>query len=259
VDKSITPAMANAREAHVSNENESHNPSKERVGMSKVKILGISGTQRKGGNCDQCLTEALGASASVSEVETEFVNLSGLHINHCTGCYRCHFQGTKERPCPEYDDDMTPLYSKIADSDGFILASPVYFGSVSSTMKVFMDRTLPFTTPYYYPDGTSEFRKVLSLRPAAAIAVGGARNDGIETTLYTFYRFFLYHDMIAVGAQIVGNAYATSFGGAVLSDGKPNAVNRDSVGMGTVHAVGKKVAVLAKTLKATRSTIESHS
>lgn len=226
--------------------------------MSTVKILGISGTQRKGGNCDQCLTEALGASASVSEVETEIVNLSDLHINHCTGCYRCHFQGTNDRPCPEHDDDMTPLYSKIADSDGFILASPVYFGSVSGTMKVFMDRTLPFTTPYYFPDGTSEFKKVLTLRPAAAIAVGGARNDGIETTLYTFYRFFLYHDMIAVSAQVVGNAYATSFGGAVLSDGKPNAVNRDSVGMGTVHAVGKKVAVLAKTLKAARLTMESH-
>lgn len=226
--------------------------------MSTVKILGISGSQRKRGNCDQCLIEALGASASVGEVETEFVSLSDLHINHCTGCHRCHFQGTNDKPCPEFDDDMTPLYSKIDESDGFILASPVYFGSVSSTMKVFMDRTLPFTTPYYFPDGKGQFKKTLSLKPGAAIAVGGARNDGIETTLYTLYRFFLYHDMIAVGAQIVGNAYATSFGGAVLSDDKPDAVNRDSVGMGTVHAVGKKVAVLAKKLKAARLTVESH-
>jgi len=120
------------------------------------------------------------------------------------------------------------------------------------------DRTVPFTTPYYFPDGTSEFKKVLTLRPAAAIAVGGARNDGIETTLYTFYRFFVYHDMIAVSAQAVGNAYATSFGGAVLSGGKPNPVNRDNVGVGTVRAVGKKVAVLAKTLKAARLNMESH-
>jgi len=224
--------------------------------MSAVKILGISGTMRRSGNCEQTLSEALNAGAAVGEVETELVNLRDLHINHCTGCYRCHFQGTNEKPCPEYDDDMTGLYSKMADSDGFILASPVYFGSVSSIMKTFMDRTLPFTTPYYFPNGSSKFKKVLRMKPAAAIAVGGARNDGIETTLYTFYRFFLYHDMVAVGAQTMGNAYATSFGGAVLTEGKPGAVSRDSTGMGTVHSVGKKVAILAKKLKPIRSALD---
>lgn len=224
--------------------------------MPAVKILGISGTKRRSGNCEQSLAEALRESASVGEVETDFVNLAELRINHCTGCYRCHFQGTNEKPCPEYDDDMTPLYSKMAQSDGFILASPVYFGSVSSIMKTFMDRTLPFTTPYYFPDAESKFKKVLRLRPGAAIAVGGARNDGIETTLYTFYRFFLYHDMVAVGAQVMGNKYATSFGGAVLTSGKPNAVSRDSVGMGTVSSVGKKVGILAKALKPVRQAIE---
>ena len=224
--------------------------------MPIVKILGISGTMRRSGNCEQSLAEALSASASVGEVETELVNLGDLRINHCTGCYRCHFQGTNERPCPEYDDDMTTLYSKMTNSDGFILASPVYFGSVSSIMKVFMDRTLPFTTPYYFPDASSQFKKVLRLKPAAAIAVGGARNDGIETTLYTFYRFFLYHDMVAVGAQTMGNTYATSFGGAVLTGGRPSAVSRDSIGMGTVHSVGRKVAVLAKKLRPIRLALE---
>jgi len=108
---------------------------------------------------------------------------------------------------------------------------------------------------YYQPDSKSEFKENLRLRPVAGIAVGGSRNDGIETTLYTFYRFFLYHDMVAVGAQIVGNVNASSFGGALFSEDKPNAINRDNIGMGTVQAVGKKVAVLAKTLKAVRSTI----
>jgi len=224
--------------------------------MSNVKILGISGSMRRSGNCEQSLAEALSAGADVGEVETELVNLRDLRINHCTGCYRCHFQGTNEKPCPEYDDDMTQLYSKMTNSDGFLFASPVYFGSVSSIMKTFMDRTLPFTTPYYFPDASSTFKKVLRMKPAAAIAVGGARNDGIETTLYTFYRFFLYHDMVAVGAQTIGNTFATSFGGAVLTGGKPSAISRDSTGMGTVHSVGRKLAVLAKKLRPIRSAFE---
>jgi multimeric flavodoxin WrbA len=224
--------------------------------MSTVKILGIGGSQRKSGNCERCLAEALKASSTVEGVETELVSLADLNINHCNGCCRCHFKGTKDRPCPEFDDAMTPLYAKLAESDGFIFASPVYFGSVSSTMKAFMDRTVPFTTGYYHPHGKSEFKETLRFRPAAGIAVGGGRNDGIETTLYTLYRFFLYHDMIAVGAQAIGNIAASSFGGAVFSDEKPDVVNRDNIGIATVRLVGKKVAVLARALKTMRSPIE---
>jgi len=225
--------------------------------MSATRILGVCGTQRKDSNCERCLAEALKAGSAVGGVETELVSLSGLHINHCDGCRRCHYKGTKRRPCPSYDDDMTPLYAKIAESDGFIFVSPVYFGSVSSTMKVFMDRTLPFTNGYYCPDTDVEFKETLRFRPAGGIAVGGSRNDGIETTLSTFYRFFLYHDMVAVGAQVVGNVSASALGGTIFSDEKPDALKRDNIGASTIQATGRKVAILAKTLKTFRADVKS--
>ena len=58
--------------------------------------------------------------------------------------------------------------------------------------------------------------------------------------------------MMPVGSQTINNKYASSFGGAIVSDDKPNATSRDRAGIGTLHAIGKKVAILSKTLKPAR-------
>jgi hypothetical protein len=63
--------------------------------------------------------------------------------------------------------------------------------------------------------------------------------------------------MVAVGAQVVGNVSASALGGTVFSEEKPDAVNRDNLGISTVRTLGKKVAILAKTLKPVRPTVES--
>jgi multimeric flavodoxin WrbA len=147
---------------------------------------------------------------------------------------------------------MTILYQKILHADGYIFATPVYFGSVTSTMKTFMDRTVPLTWLYYQPESTSEFKSILRLRPATGIAISAVRNDGIETALVTMFRYFLYHDMMPIGSQTIRNKYASSFGGAIVSDDKSDAINRDRTGIGTLHAIGKKVAILSKHLKPVR-------
>ena len=69
------------------------------------------------------MAEALRASKTVDEIETELVNLAGLNINHCNGCNRCQHEGTQERPCPEFDDAMTALYQKMLNADGYIFAT----------------------------------------------------------------------------------------------------------------------------------------
>jgi len=93
-------------------------------------------------------------------------------------------------------DDMTQLYGELASSDGFLFASPVYYGSVTGIMKVFMDRFIPFHDD---AESKSELRGALRFKPAGAIAVRGGRNDGMESVLDTFHRFFLYNDMVIVG------------------------------------------------------------
>jgi multimeric flavodoxin WrbA len=211
-----------------------------------IEILGVSGSPRKGGNTDRCLQEALGACSK--KCRTQLVNLASLEIAECNACYRCKKEGTRKLPCPPHDDDMTSLYAKLASADGFLFASPVYYGSVTGIMKVFMDRFLPF---YDESDSRSELKGALRFKPAGAIAVGGGRNDGIEATLYTFHRFFLFNDMLVVGTAGYSDS-ASNLGGTIFSDSKPDALARDTLGKNTLTALGNKVSLTAERLAGLR-------
>lgn len=211
-----------------------------------IRIVGVSGSPRKGGNTDQCLQESLRAVSQ--NCAAKFVSLANLEIAECDGCDRCKREGTRKLPCPPHDDDMTSLYDEIASADGFIFASPVYYGSVTGTMKTFMDRFLPF---YDDTESRSELRGALRLKPAGAIAVGGGRNDGVEAVLYTFHRFFLFNDMLVVGTAGYSDT-ASNLGGTIYSNGKPDAVARDTLGRNTLRALGGKVSLVAEKLAKTR-------
>jgi len=207
-----------------------------------IRIVGVSGSPRKGGNTDHCLQEAL--TACSGKCDTRLISLANLEIAECNGCDRCKKEGTKKLPCPAHDDDMTQLYGELASADGFIFASPVYYGSVTGIMKVFMDRFIPF---YDDAESRSEVKGVLRLKPAGAIAVGGGRNDGIEAALFTLHRFFLYNDMLVVGTTGYPNT-SSNLGGAVYSESKPDALSRDAYGKNTLRALGSKVSLIAERL-----------
>lgn len=207
-----------------------------------IKIVGVSGSPRKSGNTGECLQEALRACSEVCS--TELITLANLKIAECDGCSRCKKEGTKRLPCPPHDDDMTGLYHTLASADGFIFASPVYYGSVTGIMKVFMDRFIPF----YADEGSrSELKGALRFKPAGAIAIGGGRNDGIEAVLETLHRFFLFNDMIVVGTAGYPSS-ASDLGGTIHSDDKPDALTRDIIGRNTLRALGNKVSLIAEKL-----------
>ncbi len=52
----------------------------------RVRILGISGTPVKGGNCDRLVKESLKAAKQIGNVETEFVTLADKKIAMCQHC-----------------------------------------------------------------------------------------------------------------------------------------------------------------------------
>lgn len=63
------------------------------------------------------------------------VFLRGLNISPCTACDYCQEKGV----CI-IQDDMQDIYQKIANSDMIIMATPIYFNSVSAWMKIMIDR-----------------------------------------------------------------------------------------------------------------------
>lgn len=102
-----------------------------------MKVLGIVGSPRKGGNTDLLVQQVLeGAKSQGAEIEKLLIG--ELNISPCDGCLTCHKTGR----C-HIDDDMTTVLEKLQAADGLVLGSPLYGGYLTGQMKVFMDRCLP--------------------------------------------------------------------------------------------------------------------
>jgi multimeric flavodoxin WrbA len=99
-----------------------------------MKILGILGSPRIDGNTAILLDYALSGARS-EQAEVEKVILRKLHF---TGCLEC--EDTRDDGECLINDDMRMLYKKISSSDVIILASPIFFGSLSSQTKMMIDR-----------------------------------------------------------------------------------------------------------------------
>jgi len=149
----------------------------------KMKVLGIHGSPRRGGNTELLLKEFLrGCMDGGAEVEEVF--LRELKISPCLEIYACKKTGE----CP-IQDDMKPLYQKLVDADILAVASPVFFFAVSAHLKAMIDRCQALWA-----------RKYLLRQPVAPgrtgrkgifLAVGGAKLGKIfDGPLLTMKYFF---------------------------------------------------------------------
>lgn len=102
--------------------------------MKEKKVLGISGSPRRGGNTELLLSKALeGAQNKGAEVKK--IILNELEFSPCQECENIKKDGT----CI-VKDDMQTVYPEIKEAGGIIIASPIFFGSVSAQTKMFIDR-----------------------------------------------------------------------------------------------------------------------
>ena len=105
-----------------------------------MKILGINGSPRKGGNTEIMLTQILKEAESLG-AESEYLAVDKLNFQGCKGCLWCQHTGSAR--CVQ-QDDMAGIYEKIANADAIIVGTPVYFSGMTGQLKTFMDRLYPF-------------------------------------------------------------------------------------------------------------------
>jgi multimeric flavodoxin WrbA len=100
----------------------------------KVKVLGLFGSPRRGGNTDLLLEEMLrGAEEAGAHIER--IMISGLEFSPCIECHGCDETGE----CV-LDDDMEKVYPQLLEADYIILASPIFFYGVTAWTKSLIDR-----------------------------------------------------------------------------------------------------------------------
>lgn len=159
------------------------------------KVLVLLGSPRRKGN-SAALAQKIAEGAKSEGASVRAVFLHGMNISPCTACYAC--RKPKSKGC-SIDDDMQPLYRAMLEADAWVIASPVYWFTLSAQMKLWMDRCLAF--PAY---GKEPFE---GKRIAIAMSYGGEDpfDSGCVNALRTFQDAYNY-----VGANIVGMVYGSA-------------------------------------------------
>jgi multimeric flavodoxin WrbA len=189
-----------------------------------MRVLGISGSPRRGGNTDTLIDTALTVLADEG-LETEFLSLADRPIKPCMACAGCF--KSEEIRCVQEDPAFEGLIAKFAAADGILIGSPVYFGSATPQTMALLDRV--GYVARHHP-------QLLRRKVGAAIVV--ARRAGQNFTLAQLNYFFLISEIIIPGSTYWNIAIGREKG-EVLSDAE---------GMETIRTLAHNMAWLMKKL-----------
>jgi multimeric flavodoxin WrbA len=183
------------------------------------KLVVLLGSPRKKGNSATLAQQVVaGAQAAGAQVDTFF--LHGMDLRPCNACDAC--LKTLEPACV-IEDDMQILYPKLTEADAIVLASPIYWFTVSAQAKLFMDRLYAFEGPG---------RNLLAdKRFAFLLAYGDSDpfNSGAVNALHTFQDGIRY-----IGAEIAGTVYGSA--------SKPGEIAQNEDLMDKAYRLGQRLA-----------------
>ena len=106
-----------------------------------MKVIGVVGSPRRGGNTE-ILVETVLAGAAAAGAETEIYRLNELNIRGCQACNHCQEHGGCRQK-----DDMDVLYEALAGAAGIAIGSPIYMGYLTAQTKLFLDRLFALLRP----------------------------------------------------------------------------------------------------------------
>jgi multimeric flavodoxin WrbA len=154
-----------------------------------MNILAIYGSPRRKGNTSTLLNRAVeGAERQGATVEK--IVLRDQKISPCLEIYGC-----KETGRCVIKDDFQTLVDKLVSCDGLMLASPIFFYTVSAHTKILMDRCQSLWVKKYWVEETP-YRKANPKRKGLFISAGATKGKKLfEGTLLTVKYFFDVLDM----------------------------------------------------------------
>jgi multimeric flavodoxin WrbA len=187
--------------------------------MSSKSILIFTGSPRRRGNSSILAGRvAEGAKAGGADVESYF--LHDMEIKPCDACEAC--RDKTETDCL-LDDDLRDVFPKIRQADGIVIASPIYWFTVSAQTKLFMDRWYALGGPEGHAFKGKKFGIVLTYADADPFT------SGAVNALRTFQDALNY-----VGAEIVDMVYGSAW--------EAGEIKKNKEVMEKAYELGKKMA-----------------
>ena len=184
-----------------------------------MKVLMINGSPHENGNTSLALAEMEGIFKAEG-VEVDVLHVGNKDIRGCVGCYAC----AKLGKCA-FDDIVNETAEKLAECDGLVIASPVYYAAPNGTLVSFLDRL-------FYSSKCDKTMKV-----GASVAV--ARRGGCTATFDALNKYLTISGMAVAGSQY-WNAVHGRF---------PGDAERDEEGMQTMRTLARNMVFLMKSVE----------
>ena len=148
------------------------------------KILVLRGNPRKEGYT-RLAADMVVAGMHAAGAEVRDVDLSTKDIAQCLGCYHCW---TNDEGTCAIEDDMTGLLDDLRWCDVLFCATPLYHFSMSSSLKIFFERTLCITKQGIEMAPSGMFRNIsrnssFQGKALSALSVGALRGDPLFSGL----------------------------------------------------------------------------
>ncbi len=189
-----------------------------------MRVLGIYGSPRKGGNTDQLLDKALEGAQSAG---AEIVRVYARDLT-MTGCIECG--GCDETGVCVLKDDMTIVYPLFEEAEVVFLASPIFFYGLTAQVKAIVDRSQAMWSKRMI-EKTPQERKTYDHGRGYLIAVGATKGKNLFSGVELEVRYFF-------------DALDMSYEGGLLLSGleKRKAVKENPETLDQAFELGKKAA-----------------
>ena len=183
-----------------------------------MKVLLINGSPRKDGNTAIALNEMIKVFESQG-IETELLHIGGKDIRGCIACGKCRQLGH----CV-FDDIVVQASQKLAEADGLVVGSPVYYAAANGTVVSFMDRL-------FYSNSAD-----LRMKVGAAVSV--ARRGGQTTTFDQLNKYFTISGMPVASGQYWNGVHGAA----------PGEAENDTEGLQQMRTLAANMAFLMKSI-----------
>ena len=161
-----------------------------------AQIVAIYGSPRRRGNTATLLKHAVKGAADAGAQVDEII-LRDLKMSPCLEIYACK----KEGKCA-IKDDFQNVVDQILSADGLILASPIFFYTVSAHTKILMDRCQSLWVKKYWIDKVP-FGQWEPKRKGLFISAGATKGKKLfNGVLLTVKYFFDVLDMELFGSLL---------------------------------------------------------
>ncbi len=148
-------------------------------------LLAVSSSPRRNGN-SELLLNSFSEGAQKAGWDVKMIRLNALNFRPCQACDRCAPNGK----CI-VQDDMQNLYPLVESAGGIILATPIYFGSMTTQLKMFIDRFQCWWHAKYRLE--KPFVRIEENRPGFLICTGALQTQAYCDSAVAITKVFFHN------------------------------------------------------------------